>query len=261
MSGTVDPESVARAEELYTRLFSGQMTRSFMVDSLRRVVSAGLPHAESVIATENEEWAKGLIQKGIFSDEHPPPFVEQTASCVQSAGAVVEAASLVFSISGLETTVYDLCRVAALLGPSEWLARLDNKQVTLKDVRTSTPDELLDKGLADYLSKLERKSLLEKLDVLLAACHPPAGWMLAGVAPYDREMVRQLDELRNEIVHGNQLRKDWATIGDIDLHYIRFLEIGLMQLITDRFGVKVNPHIFLRIRGAEPEGGKTDEQA
>ena len=253
-----DQGRIARAEELYTRTYSGQLTRSFMVDSLRRVVRTSLPHAEGVIAAENEDWARGLIEKGMFSDQPPESivasFAEQTASCIQSAGAVVEAASLVFSISGLETTVYDLCRVSVLVRPSDWLGRLDNKQVTLRDIRTSTPEELLEKGLQDYVGKLERKSLLEKLDALLSVCHPPPGWMLAGVAKYDRETVRQLDDLRNEIVHGSLLQKDWAAIGVVDLYYIRFLEIGLMHLITERFGIKVNPHTFLRIRGADQNG-------
>lgn len=242
--------AISEAEKLYTEIYSYQSTRRFMIDSLRRVICSGLPNAQNIIANENKEWAKKLINNAIFKDMPDEmvlaSFTKQTQSCIQSANAMVEAISLIFDISIFESTVYDLCRVTALVRPFDWESHICNKQITLKDICNFTYGDLYNKKLNDYLLKLERKPLLEKLDILISKCHPPVNWILSGVGKYDRKRVEHIDQLRNEIVHGNMLSKEWTGIGDLDLYYLQFLELELMELVKDHYGVKVNPMLLVQ---------------
>jgi hypothetical protein len=110
------------AEALFSRSFGAFLLRWSSVDNLHRVMGAGLPAAEVVLAAQDAEFAKRIVG---------PEFAEVFMPCVTDhekrqlilgrhkralaeAQGCVDAACLVFAHSILDATALDYCRVTAL---------------------------------------------------------------------------------------------------------------------------------------------------
>lgn len=159
--------------------------------------------------------------------------------------AVLESASLVVIHAILDGAVMDLCRISALCAPDEWESELSNKQIALSDFRNATYQQLRDRKLSEYLLSLDRQSLLNKIDRLLAKCQPAA----APDCPYryDKHRMLQLDQLRHEIVHGDGLMA-MKPVSASDLEYLRDTFMWLAVQVRRKFQLNVE---IRGLRGVE----------
>lgn len=78
---------------------------------------------------------------------------------------------------------------------------------------------MLNLVLNEYLKELERRSLLTKIDLLVARCKPPADWSPIDGYQFDRSRLQRLDELRHKIVHGSGLVEVNPTTEDDFKHF------------------------------------------
>lgn len=153
--------------------------------------------------------------------------------------ASLEAAVLVFYHSLLDATAFDYCRVTVLHAPRDWEQDLKNTQVPLLETQGKSYDQLLQTKLSERLERLERESLLTKLDRLFARCNPPPGW-----SPYvfDRARIKRFDDQRHEIIHGKALGKPLTLfpVTDENLFYVQQTGMYLMWSVCLKYGMRVS---------------------
>jgi hypothetical protein len=95
-----------------------------------------------------------------------------TDKSVTAFESALDAASLIFSHSLLDTAALDWCRVCALACPDDFMRYIGNRKYTLAELQAASFAELREKAIGRRLETLERESLLKKLDILFALCHP-----------------------------------------------------------------------------------------
>jgi hypothetical protein len=233
------------AEKLLSRVFWNANDRWSTITHLRRVAATGLPHAEKVISEEDRNWsAEPFIQK-MFEGQNLAALTKtKTATSLARARYSVDAASLVFAHSVLDALVYDYLRVTALADSSDWEQELIDKRLRFGDVKTTPITDLFESLLWDYMSnQIDHLSLAKKVDRLFAVCKPPSGWQsdVSSVAyTFDIERLRQLDELRNAVVHGPHTVVEMGNT-DNNIFFLNMTMMHLLGLVKQRYGITVNP--------------------
>jgi hypothetical protein len=161
-----------------------------------------------------------------------------TSKQLDTVSRAVAAASIVFMHSAVDSAVYDLCRVFALVEPSDWEPSIIEQKVALGAFKGSDYDTLLRQHPDKHLATLQRQSLLAKIDRLFQLCQPEASSTLVKGYVYDRERVRAIDEERHSIVHGD-VNSPAGVPEKVD--FLRDTGLYLLGIVTSRYGVKVNP--------------------
>jgi hypothetical protein len=164
----------------------------------------------------------------------------------RSSYASLDAAVLVFYHSLLDATVFDYCRVTVLHAARDWEQDLKNTQVQLLETQSKSYDQLLQAKLDERLEKLERESLLTKVDRLFARCSPPSGWSpMVGYA-FDRERIKRFDDQRHEIVHGKALGKPLTLfqVSDENLVYVQKTGMFFMGLVNFKYQLRIDPEYW-----------------
>src|ERR1700680_476763 len=97
--------------------------------------------------------------------DSPEQFAAQMArSNMRLYHAAVDAASLIFTHSILDTAALELCDASIALDPEAWRACVRNAQFDLRDLETMGAGPLWERALRKYLESLAHKSLMEKID-------------------------------------------------------------------------------------------------
>jgi hypothetical protein len=238
------------AEALFTKIFLNLTIRRSEIHSFRKVVELGLPRANAVLAADNLQWARRMLSDpeydGVFLDK--AEFLRQaggvtglgsalTSNQLSVFGLSVDAASLVFMHSALDAAIQDLCRVCALVAPSDWEQFLGERKVALSDLKSSDYMTIFHQRLTQYLADLERESLLKKVDRIFQLCQPPQGFARAGYS-FDRNRLDKLDRDRHAIIHG-----DGAVRTEVEqaLEYLLNTGLFLFEMVNRRYGVKMDP--------------------
>jgi hypothetical protein len=124
-----------------------------------------------------------------------------TELTIDSAKGAADAAALIYAHAVLDAMLHKLCTVSANVDPRMWVKLIDEKPVSLRELRATALPEIEQKLLRQYLARLDRESLLTKCDLLLRAMQPPS---LRGVLKgftYSRERLLKIDQLRHDLVH------------------------------------------------------------
>jgi hypothetical protein len=90
--------------------------------------------------------------------------------------------------------------------------------------------------------------LLAKVDRLFARCNPPSGWSPMVGYVFDRERIRQFDDQRHEIVHGNALGKPLTLfqVSDENLLYVQKTGMFFMGLINFKYHLRIDPEYWAK---------------
>jgi hypothetical protein len=152
----------------------------------------------------------------------------------------------VFYHSVLDAAALDWCRVTALHAPEDWEPEMKNSQVLLLESKSKSYIELLKAKINERLERLERESLLTKVDRLFARCSPPAGWSPMTGYEFDREKIRLFDEQRHELIHGNALGNPLMLfqVSEENLFYIQQTGMYFMGLVNRKYGLKIDIRYF-----------------
>jgi hypothetical protein len=197
---------------------------------------------------EDPQWQGILvgIQTGAPATAASPSVYEKLGKIAgkgifESSYASLDAAVVVFYHSLLDATVFDYCRVTAIHAPNDWEQDLKSAQVPLVDTREQSYDQLLKAKLDERLERLERESLLTKMDRLFARCSPPTGWSPMTGYQFDRSTIQNFDNQRHEIVHGKQLGQPLTLfpISDENLFYVQRTGMYFMGLVNLKYGLKI----------------------
>jgi len=194
----------------------------------------------NVASREQKKWLRSPQNDSLdrYIEDQTRQMTEKSVTAFEAA---LDAASLIFSHSLLDTAAFDWCRVCALASPDDFMPYIDNRKFTLAEVQAASFSELREKAIGRHLKTLERESLLKKLDILFALCRPPP--ILQNYS-YDRKRIVDLDTLRHDYVHrgwvGGRLPQ-----GDDDLAFLSNTTTFLFHLVTQRYGIRLDPNALV----------------
>jgi hypothetical protein len=240
------------AERLAREIFIRTTVGNISVFSFRGLGLLGLPHAKNEEArtwerifnrvfARAEETAGLLGQKNVlgieFVENEAKQMTEKSVAAFESA---LDAASLIFSHSLLDGAAFDWCRVCALARPDDFMRYIGKRKVTLTliEAQTAPFSELRNKEIFRYL---KAKSLPKKLDILFALCRPPPSLQNYN---YDRKRIRDLHTLRNDYVHRGWVGRRLPQ-GDDDLVFLSNTTTFLFHLVTQRYGIRLDPNALV----------------
>jgi len=246
------------ANLMLTRVFLTLTMRWSETQSFRRLVESGLPHAQELALRDNVEGFWRLISDpnndAMFVDKEK--FIKATGGAAGYGAAVtaqeiaklrssVDAASLVFMHSALDAAVSDLCRITGLVARSDWESYLKDKKVPLGEVAALGYDRLLERALDGFFQAFERESIIRRVDRLLELCKPSAGCEPVKGYKFDRKRLRDLDLLRQNIIHPkNALVPTPMTNVDESLAFLRDAGLYMAGLVNHRFDVRMDPNVL-----------------
>lgn len=256
---------MTEATKLYTKVFSTLTQRWSDVSSFRRVVELGLPSAARQLANANLEFVTGFLadpgNETLFLNKEAflktvggPRGMGQTMTANQLAAcnASVDRASMVFMHSAVDGAAYDLCKVVAMVAPTDWEPFLKNQKIALSDVKQSTYDSLFAQRLNEHLSIFERESLLKKVDRLFQLSKPPGGYEPIRNYKFDRDRLEVLDRFRHDVIHGDDQNSTFRDVhGSLD--FLFHTGIFLVALVNNHYGVKLDPFHWVKIQASSAD--------
>jgi hypothetical protein len=237
-------------EQLFNGAASAYFRRWAVIQSFQRVVHAGLPHAQRIVASQDAAFVASIDSdpelKEVFSRPLSAELGQQIASLMSAntvavARASVDAAALVFAHAILDETASEFCRVSAAACPQDWESRVLDKKVSLKEVRTKGVEVVFREALEARLESLERESLPAKVQHLLACCQPPAGARPIEGYEFSIERLERIDRLRHQVVHESVLGRAIEN-AEADLEFLQKTGGFLLDLVARRYGLKIDPH-------------------
>lgn len=240
------------AEIRFTEIFIWTISRWATIFSFRQVSVLSLHSAAPQIVNKHAGFVNALTHdseyKDLFIDRErfiadggPKKLIQQMSrQTIDAFQASVDAASLVFAHSILDSAALDYLRVTALISQRDWIFALKDKKIPLVNFEKSSFDQLLEQELNKYLDALDRESLLRKLDLLFSFCKPPSNFEPLENYNYNRERIQQLDRIRHGIVHGEGPVTTLPN-GDDDIDYLQKTCWFLMSLVNQKYGVKIDP--------------------
>lgn len=243
---------MAIAEQLFTEVWSRLQEQWNIVNTFRRLGALGLPHAKNVERAENERFVQRLLNfsdfDSFFTDKKafleaglPDALPERlTAPAVTTFESALDAASLVFAHSIVDGAAFDLCRICYVIAPTDLDRFVDQRKVTLAQLRNGSIEALRAQLIEAFLETLERESLLKKADFLFQICRPPSSFEPIRDYSYSRNRLVQLDELRHKVVHSSQQSKPLPKGAD-DLWFLQRTGYFFMTLLNEKYDVRVNP--------------------
>lgn len=160
--------------------------------------------------------------------------LEMTEAAAKDFRRTLHASTLVFAHSILDAALYDCVRICAIAAPDDWSDIVRNRKVALAEVATKSYADLLRDHIEAELDRLERESLLNKVDRIFQICRPTKTEYLTNGFRFDRDRLEELDKLRHEVVHVAD--GDWSmdTIYD-DLEFMRRSGLHVFVLVGERF--------------------------
>lgn len=245
---------MTEGEKLFNETHARWMYAWSVIHCFRNTFTDVAPTAAKQLQARSEALYRSVVEdpqwEGLLSDPaefakcfDQEKFVMASAEGVlKTSYASLDAAALIFYHSVLDAVAFDYCRVTALIAPEDWEKDLKDMRVPLLEIRNRSYDQVLRAKLEERLAKLERDSLLAKVDRLLARCQPPSDWSPMVGYTFDRKMIEKFDLQRHKIVHGDALGKSFTLFhpSDKNLYYLSQTALYLMGLVKLRYGLQID---------------------
>ncbi len=159
---------------------------------------------------------------------------EMTETSVRNFKQTLHAATLVFAHSILDAAMFDCVRICATSAPDEWTPFVGSRKVMLSEVSTTPYADLLQSAIDSDLVRLERESLLAKVDRVFQVCRPERTEYLANGFRFNRDRLKWLDGLRHDVVHAPGGNWEFDTIYD-DLQFMQSSGIHIFVMVGEKF--------------------------
>ena len=249
---------MAEANNLFTESFSSCNSRFAAIFSFREISLLGLPYATTHIYDQSLQYANELFNDpqhdNLFTDKQglideiggiEGLGAQMTQDQTKAYTASVDAASLVFAHSVIDSAALNYCHCCALANPQDWEKFVAKKKISVEEIKGLSYDDILKKKVNDYINSLDKESLLTKADRLFQVCSPPRDFSPLDNFCYDRDRLLKLDRMRHEIVHKS------STIpllpnGNDDIWFLQQSDNYLMALVNSKFDLKINPAHFIK---------------
>jgi hypothetical protein len=252
------------AEEQFLETFRRFNNNWNLVLSLRQFLAA----TGSIAPLAVQEYNTGLMEaaatepdfRRIFGDADKPidpevlSFIETQISqmVLTNASTAIDAASLVFAQSILDDAAWSYLKVCAATDPAAWEYMFDNKQVSMKDFKTKTFEQLRADFIEDRLKQIGRESLITKINLLFKLCSPPKDYAPMNNYQYSENRLKTIDGQRHRVIHENAAGTPLPTLAD-DLEYLRKTAWFLMGLVNQKYKLQIDMRQYFNLQTATPQ--------
>jgi len=222
-----------------------------VIDSLRQVAFAGMPHATAVVDARNrllvaDMVSSGQLEKFIIGVEDSEQLQKTadwlseklTEQALKNASYSVDAASLVFAHTILDDALSSFIEITSEAAPAYWQHRVEKKSIELGMLKDRSWDDVLKMIIQKEIAAIGRNdSLVKKSELLHAVCKPKA-------APrneyrFDAATLLQIDKDRQDIVHGDLLGGEIVEI-ETKLAYLRETWNYFFIMMHESFGLQID---------------------
>lgn len=239
----------------YTLIFL-RMNRGWaVITSLRQVSLAGMPYAKKIVAEQHKALMADLTASGTLEQlmigVNGPDDLRKTGDwlhqqltdlTVRNASHSIDAASLVFAHTVLDDALGSFLEITSDLATSFWQDRVGKKQIDIEVLKQSSIAQVWSAAVEKEVGRIVRNdSILTKCDLLHAICKPlSAPQNEARKYKFDRAVLARLDQLRQEIIHGDLLGDEIPDMAE-NLGYLQDTWFYFFILMHDRFNLRIDP--------------------
>jgi hypothetical protein len=213
-----------------------------LIDSMRLVAAAGIPHARKLVTKRHKSEVAYLAKTGQLQEMPAdlPKMSEiiyegHTVKALREAARSVDAASLVFAHAILDDLLTSYLQVTAELKFEFWKRHVAQKKVELGSLSQHSLEEVTRMVVRKELWALGRESLIRRADLLHRICEAPKAF---DRSVYDPDNLARIDKLRHEIVHGDRFGKEITDVEN-DLQFLRQTCDHFFALMHATFGQRL----------------------
>lgn len=232
------------------------------IDCLRTVSYAGIPYAKQVVAAEDRSLVASLISSGNLEKfiigikdegdlQRTGDFLREklTEQAIKNAAYSIDAASLVFAHTILDDALSAFLEITSQVAPAFWRKRIEKKKIEVSELKDDCSfAEILSPIIAKEIATIRRNaSLIEKCNLLHQICKPKAGTMPATDYKFDSAILLKLDQVRHDVIHGDQLGKEMPET-EKNLKYLRDTWNYFFMLMHKSFGLRIDPAVMSKPR-------------
>ena len=237
-----------------------------MIDCLRRVSYAGIPYARQVVAAEDRSLVASLISSGNLKKfiigikdegdlQRTGDFLREklTEQAIKNTAYSIDAASLVFAHTILDDALSAFLEITSQVATAFWRKRIQKKKIEVSELKDDCSfAEILSPIIAKEIATIRRNaSLIEKCDLLHQVCKPNVGTMPATDYRFDSAILRKLDQVRHDVIHGDQLGKELPET-EKHLKYLRDTWNYFFMLMHKSFDLRIDPAVMAKPRFSPP---------
>ena len=175
---------------------------------------------------------EAFIQAGL-ADRMPQAMTE---NAVKNFQRTLYASTLVFAHSILDAAVFDCVRICAITAPNDWSKLLANRKVSMEEVASKPYTEILNGLIEVDVARIEKESLLAKVDKVFQICQPTKLEYLTNGFRFDRDRLSGLDELRHMVVHKPSDNRTFENIYE-DLQFMQSSGLHIFSLVGEKFNL------------------------
>jgi len=254
LQDTIDSSSrMVEAMRLFSRTSVRAVELLGSISGARQTVEKTMPFGKEALELENIQTVLDILEDSDLSEIFKDPAAMKqgqyrefarniTDKSISSASSFVSAASLVFAHGVFDATLFDYCRVSALWVWKDWFELIKSRKVSIEQVEQATKYQMLLKSVDDYLTQLERESILKKADILHQVIKPGNYQTTVRDYAYSRDKLQAIDRARHDAVHKLRFREGFGEIDDT-IDYLRKTVVYFMGLLHRRYGLKIDPNI------------------
>jgi hypothetical protein len=190
------------------------------------------------------------IIEGVSSREQLDPFLEAIAlQTTVNAEIAISAAAVILSRSAAEDAFTAACQMAIDLDPKEWVSELNLKRtVSLETLKERGTDRVFTDELRFFRDGLGGKSIVKRADLLFA--HVPI--RLHGEIPKEHvayfrlSRLKEMDELRHNIVHSNGLQRVRLKEGTEAALFFHEAAHTALRSLANYYGFTLQPEVLFK---------------
>jgi hypothetical protein len=241
------------ANQKFSAVFLRMNTGWSTITSLRRVAFIGMSHAPKVLEEEHRRGLDYLISEGCMKEMVDAADLEGTTILLgssltelvlQNASGSLDAASLVFAHTILDDALSSFVEMTAEMAPAFWQKRVERKKIELAQLAANSQEELMDMVIRDELWRIKRNDSLSRKALLLhEICHLTPKARNAEYQ-WNIETLQQIDQTRQEIVHGDLLGKEIPET-EKKLKYLQNTWYYFMFMMHEAFGLQLDADAML----------------
>jgi|CXWL01.1.fsa_nt_gi hypothetical protein len=185
-----------------------------------------------------------FLDKEAFLSNIESFALEQGTNKLIGMERMINGSCFVFSHAVVDDSVTDMIRFTAQFDAPYWDEALQGRQVSLKQVRQGSYDQLLKEAKEKKVEELVKQSLPDRADAYLKIANSlqPERPGLEGYI-YSRERLFEIDELRHELIHKGGPIVDIEHYDD-DVWYLNQTFVYLVGFLVYAYEAKLDPEFM-----------------
>lgn len=179
-----------------------------------------------------------------------------TEQTIRNASYSLDAASLVFGHTILDDSLNSFLEITCEVAPEFWESRVQRKKVEVGLLKGRSPEELTKDVIRKDIEDIRlNASLAGRAGMLHAICKPASTSL--GSYQFDPEVLREIDTIRKNIVHGDLLGAEIPEIHS-SLEYLRVTWNFCFLMMHQRFGLHIDPEAIPQGANDTPQQGSAE---